>query len=198
MLPPFYFKGQSDEGIYAHFAEVINRVGDDRLKIYLYHIPPQTQVGFSIELIARLRKDFPQTVVGIKDSSGDWENTRALLSEFPGFGTFVGSEPYLLDALKLGGAGTITAFANINAARIRHLFEHWQSPEAAGLQDEISEMRKTIERRFMIPMLKQIIAHYRSDSEWTRVRPPLPQVQASDAQPVIRQLEERFDFRLRF
>ncbi len=198
MLPPFYFKGQSDAGLYAHFAEVIDRIGDERLKIYLYHIPPQAQVGFSLELIGKLRGDFPNTVVGIKDSSGDWNNTQALLSEFPGFGTFVGSEPFLLDALTRGGAGTITALANINAARIRRLYEEWESADARRLQDEITAMRQTLQRNVMIPLLKQIIGHYRDDPGWGPVRPPLPQLEAADAKPFIEQLEQGFDFSLRF
>ena len=94
MLPPFYYKGVSDDGLFAWFSEVVQRVGDDALKIYLYHIPPQTGTPFSLDLIGRLIKEYPNTVVGLKDSGGDWSNTKAILDAFPGFGTFAGSEVF--------------------------------------------------------------------------------------------------------
>ena len=94
-------------------AETIERVGDDRLRIYLYHIPPIAQVGFSIGLIERLVTTYPDTVVGIKDSSGDWNNLHNLLTNFPGFSIFAGTEKFLLPALRLGGVGIISAMANV-------------------------------------------------------------------------------------
>ena len=98
MLPPFYYKGVSDDGLFASFAEVIERVGDARLRIYLYHIPPVSQVPISLALIERLLDRYPGTVAGIKDSSGDWNNTRAMLERFAprGFDVFAGSETFLL------------------------------------------------------------------------------------------------------
>src|SRR6266545_3517671 len=82
MLPPCYYKGVSDEGLFRSYAEVIERVGDRRLRIYLYHIPPVAQVPISLSLIERLLKAYPGTIAGIKDSSGDWNNTRAMLEQF--------------------------------------------------------------------------------------------------------------------
>jgi len=105
MLPPFYYKGVSEEGLYRYFSEVVQRVGDARLKIYLYHIPPVAQVGYSLDLVGRFIKTYPETVVGLKDSSGDWSNTAALLDRFPGFAVFPGSEVFLLDALRKGKPG---------------------------------------------------------------------------------------------
>jgi 4-hydroxy-tetrahydrodipicolinate synthase len=80
MLPPFYYKGVSDEGLFRAYAEVIERVADERLKIYLYHIPPVSQVPLSPGLIERLVKAYPGTVAGVKNSSGDWQNIRDMLS----------------------------------------------------------------------------------------------------------------------
>ena len=105
MLPPFYYKAPSEEGLFRFFAEVIEGVGDDQLKVYLYHIPPVAQVGFSLPLIGRLIKEFPDTVVGLKDSSGDWSNTAAILEAYPGFEVFPGSEIFLLDGLQQGRGG---------------------------------------------------------------------------------------------
>src|SRR5690606_38611772 len=118
MLPPFYYKGASDEGIYRSIAGVIQRVVDDRLRDYRYHIPPVVQVGFSHDLIERLIRDFPAIVAGIKDSSGDWNNTTAMIERFPGWGVFSGNELVLVDTLKAGGVGCISATCNINAPAI--------------------------------------------------------------------------------
>ena len=82
MLPPFYYKGVPDEGLFRNFSEVIQRVGDDRLQLYLYHIPPVAQVPITLGLIERLLKAYPKTVAGVKDSSGDWNNTQAMIDAF--------------------------------------------------------------------------------------------------------------------
>ena len=173
MLPPFYYKGVSDDGLFAAFSEVIQRVGDAKLKIYLYHIPPVANVPISLPLIARLIKAYPDTVVGIKDSSGDWKNTEAMLKEFPGWGVFSGNELVLLDVMKLNGAGCISATANINPGAIHKLFANWQSPEAPKLQEAMNDLRLAVQKFPVIPALKQTIADHLDDPAWTPVRPPL-------------------------
>ncbi len=173
MLPPFYYKGISDEGIFRAVAEVIDRVADDRLRVYLYHIPPIAQVGFSPALIERLKSIFPQTVVGIKDSSGDVQNLTVLLEQFPGFGTFAGSEKLLLQTLRSGGVGTITALANIIPGPIRNLYDQWQSPEADQIQDDLNALRTALAPFPVIAALKEIVARRWDDPSWRTVRPPL-------------------------
>jgi 4-hydroxy-tetrahydrodipicolinate synthase len=180
MLPPFYYKGVSDEGIYAAIAEVIERVGDERLRIYLYHIPPVAQVGFSISLIERLITAYPDTVIGLKDSSGDWNNLHNILTNFPGFAAFSGTERFLLQTLRLGGAGVISAMANVAPRTLRRLYDGWLSENAETLQDDANQMRAALADYPMIPALKTVIAARRDDEAWRRVRPPL--VALSDAQ----------------
>ena len=138
MLPPFYYKGMTDDGVFDFFRRVIDRVGSAALRMYLYHIPPQTHVGFSLELVGRLIKAYPDTVVGLKDSSGDWNNTKALLDGFPGFAIFPGSEVFLLDGLRNGGVGCITASGNVNVPGIRKVYENWRTPQADQLQADIT------------------------------------------------------------
>src|SRR5256885_2565996 len=118
MLPPFYYKGVSEEGLYRYFSEVVQRVGDPRLRIYLYHIPPVAMVGITAGLVERLLKSYPNTIAGMKDSSGDWNNTRIFLDAFAqsGFDVFVGSESFLLANMRNGGAGTIFATPHANPA----------------------------------------------------------------------------------
>jgi 4-hydroxy-tetrahydrodipicolinate synthase len=191
MLPPFYYKPVSDDGLFAHVAEVIERVGDRRLRIYLYHIPPVAVVGYSLDLMERLIKEYPSVVIGVKDSSGDWKNTEAILKRFPGFDVFPGSEVFLLPALRAGGMGCITATANVNGAAVSDLYDRWRTPEADRLQDEVTTLRKTIEAYPMIPALKQILAHFRNDPAWTAVRPPLVRLTRTDAQALIAELEQK-------
>ncbi len=189
MLPPFYYKGVSDEGLFAAFSEVIQRVGDDRLKIYLYHIPPQAQVPIGLALIERLIKAYPETVVGLKDSSGDWNNTEAVLKAFPGFGTFAGSEVFLLATLRGGGMGCITATGNVNPAGIRRLYERWRTDEADALQEALTATRRIIQARPMIPALKAMVAHFHDDPGWSRPRPPLVALEEAERRALIAELE---------
>jgi 4-hydroxy-tetrahydrodipicolinate synthase len=174
MLPPFYYKDVSDDGLFASFAEVIDRVGSESLRIYLYHIPPVAQVGISPQLVERLVKHYPDTVVGIKDSSGDWNNTRALHElGLDDFRIFAGSETFLLQNMKSGGAGCISATANINPAAIYALYMNWQGEDAEAMQADLNKIRSIVQQMPVIPALKSIIAAYRRDVVWKTVRPPL-------------------------
>jgi 4-hydroxy-tetrahydrodipicolinate synthase len=175
MLPPFYYKGVSDEGLFRSYAEVIERIGDSRLRIYLYHIPPVAQVPLSLALIERLLKAYPGTIAGIKDSSGDWANTSAMLEQFqsPDFDVFAGSEAFLLRTLRGGGAGCITAAANVNPGPIAQLAHSWQQPDADDQQAALNAVRAVFQQFPMIPALKAAIAHYSADPVWATVRPPL-------------------------
>jgi 4-hydroxy-tetrahydrodipicolinate synthase len=198
MLPPFYYKAPSEDGLFRFFARVIEEVGDNDLKVYLYHIPPVAQVGFSLPLIGRLIKEFPKTVVGLKDSSGDWSNTAAILSTYPGFEVFPGSEVFLLDGLRNGAAGCISATCNVSAAAIRNVYEKWQGPDADKLQADITALRKAIQAFPMIPALKALIAHYRQDPGWAKLRPPFVDLSATEADKVIRTLADAHGFKLDF
>jgi 4-hydroxy-tetrahydrodipicolinate synthase len=174
MLPPFYYKGVSDEGLFRSFAEIIERVGSGDLRIYLYHIPPVSQVGISVELVERLTRAYPDVIAGIKDSSGDWNNTLALIERRGAdFRVFSGSESFLLRNLKAGGAGCISATANVNPAAIRRLYQLWQTPGADELQQELNGVRDCLQMPLMIPALKAVVSVFLDDPEWETVRPPL-------------------------
>jgi 4-hydroxy-tetrahydrodipicolinate synthase len=193
MLPPFYYKDVTEEGLYRSFAEVIERVGDARLRAYLYHIPPVSHVGVPLSLIERLLKRYPRTVAGIKDSSGDWNNTQALLSAFgdSGFDVFAGSEAFLLRNMRSGGAGCITATGNVNAAAIDRLYRGWQGANAQSLQADVSATRAVFARYSMIAALKAAIAHFSEDTGWSVVRPPLQELTPSETQSLVQELQAR-------
>jgi 4-hydroxy-tetrahydrodipicolinate synthase len=192
MLPPFYYKGVPDEGLFRNYAEVIERVGDSRLRVYLYHIPPVAQVPISIPLIERLLHRYPGTVVGIKDSSGDWTNTQALLDVFKGatFDVFAGSEEFLLTNMRSGGVGCISATANVNPGAIHRVFDQWKTPQAEDLQERISATRAAIQKYPMIGALKAIVAHYGDDPDWVTVRPPLMELGADMARSLTAELDK--------
>ena len=175
MLPPFYYKGMSDEGLFRSFAEVIERVGDPALEVFLYHFPRLSGVPVTEGLIALLDGEFPEVIAGVKDSSGDWSNTRMMLDRFPHLAIFPGSEVFLLDGLRAGGAGCITATSNVNAAGARAIFDAWndENGTADAMQEAATAVRRAIDRHPGIPAQKYLISYYRSDPAWRAVRPPM-------------------------
>lgn len=190
MLPPYYYKGMSDEGLFAAYAEVIERVADERLRIYLYHIPKVSGVALSAALIGRLRDAYPDTVIGIKDSSGDWDNTRMLLEDFPGLRVFPGNELIMLEALRLGAVGCITATANVNAAGLARLYAEWRGDDAESLQAAVSSVRRAVQSQAMVPALKQIIARRQGDDGWLTLRPPLVGLDEDQTNALFAALDE--------
>ena len=191
MLPPFYYKGVSDEGLYRNFAEIIERVGDDRLQLYLYHIPPVSQVAITLNLIEKLLSKYPGIVAGVKDSSGDWANTKAMLDNFAkgGFDVFAGSETFLLDNMRNGGKGCITATGNINPGPIANVYKNWRTADADKLQAGITATRKIVQKQPMIPALKAITAHFGADPQWKAVRPPLVELTGEQERQLITDLK---------
>jgi len=189
MLPPFYYKNVSDEGLYRSYAEVIERVGDDRLRIYLYHFPQMSAVPLSLDLVGRLLEAFPGIVVGMKDSSGDRDHLQAVLRAFDDFALFAGSEMLLLENLRGGGAGCISATANVNPEAIVRLYRGWQSGEADAMQTGLNEVRTAVQKFILVPALKKILSHSAGDPEWNRLRPPLVELSEPEGEKLIADLE---------
>ena len=173
LLPPFYYKKVLDDGLFAFVAKVIEGAGAKVPRVMLYHIPQMASIGWSVDLVGRLRDAFPDVIAGMKDSSGDAEHTRSMIEAFPDLSIFPGAEVYLLKALAWGARGCISASANINAHGIRRLFDRRREPDAPRLQDELNAVRKAAEARGMIPSLKAILAARYNDPDWLAVRPPL-------------------------
>lgn len=175
MLPPFYYKGVSDAGLYRSYAEVIDRTGDDALRVLFYHFPKLSGVPITVGLIELLLADYPGVIAGLKDSSGDWSNTADLIDRFPEMSIFPGSERYLRQGLQHGGAGCITATANVNAAGARAVWDAWvdNAEELDRLDEQMIAARTAIEAYPVIPAQKFLLARHRKDPQWQRVRPPL-------------------------
>ncbi len=169
VLPPFFFKDVSDDGLFAWYARVIEAVGDARLRILLYHIPQVTGVPLSVDLVARLAAAFPGIIAGVKDSSGEWANTSALLERVPQLAILVGHEPHLPRALSAGGAGTICGVANTYPAIVRALF----SPSVSQADEErIATFIDIAFRQPFLPAFKAIVAAQTGEPGWHALCPP--------------------------
>jgi 4-hydroxy-tetrahydrodipicolinate synthase len=192
VLPPFYYKAVTDDGLFAYFARLIDGVGDEGLRVVLYHIPHVAGVGLSVPLVRRLREAFPDTVVGIKDSSGDWSNTSALLG-IEGLAVYPGTELLLPRAFAAGSPGCITATANVNApalARSSRLVRDG-SDNAPGAFEEARRVRLAVEAHPKIPALKAILAERTGDARWRNVRLPLEPLSPARAEALARLVSAR-------
>ncbi len=190
LLPPFFYKGPSEDGLFAYFSEVIQRVGGD-IKIYLYHFPAQSAVPFTVPLIARLLKAYPGKVKGLKDSSGDFANTKSYVDAFArdGFEVYCGDDSALHPLLAAGGAGCITAAANVGSAISARVYANWDSQIGAEAAVTLTAIRKAVTSAALIPGLKALVARHTGDAGWNNLRPPHLPLPAEAA----RQLFASFD-----
>jgi len=174
-LPPFFYKNPAEDGLFAFYSELIEKVGDSRLKVFLYHFPGMSAVPITVSLVERLLTRYPDTVVGLKDSSGDWTNTLSMIEAFPGFKVFSGSEHFLLDNLRAGGAGCISATTNLTAREAAAVYKAWLDEEGSveDLQKIASGKRLTLQNYPLIPMLKTIVAQRQDDASWLNMLPPM-------------------------
>ena len=173
LLPPFYYKNPSDDGLFAYFSEVIQRVGGD-IRIYLYHFPAQSAVPFGLELVGRLLSAYPGKIKGIKDSSGDFANTRGYVEHYAadGFEVYCGDDGALQSLLRAGGAGCITAASNVGCAVSAEVKRHWDSQAGTTAQATLAAIRKAVNSVALIPGLKALVARNTADPRWRNIRPP--------------------------
>jgi len=199
-LPPFYYKSVTEDGLYRYFEHLLAAMGSDA-RVYLYHIPPIAIVGIPPALAARLHAAFPDKVVGIKDSSGDWDNTKELL-DIEGLVVYPGSEMPLIDALDRGAPGCISATANLNAhaiAEVVTLYDGGDLSAAQAAHDKVRRFRKALERHGPIPAQKRLLAIASGDVRWANVRPPLMPLPEPEGRTLADQLRRKFgDDVLRF
>lgn len=189
MLPPFYYKNVSDDGLFAAYAGAIEQTADERLRVLLYRIPQITGVDISIELVERLQRAFPSTLAGIKDSSGGWESTRALCERLGSMiDVLAGNETLLVRTVRAGGSGCVSATANANAAAIVRLLRSSADEDAPELQRELEATRATFEAFGVIPALKAYVAEMTGDRTWLSVRPPLRPLDEAARKKLMRQL----------
>ncbi|MEP7183961.1 MAG: dihydrodipicolinate synthase family protein, partial [Betaproteobacteria bacterium] len=182
VMPPFFFKGLTDDGVYAGYARMIDAVADPRLRLYLYHIPQVTAVPIAASVIARLLADYPGVVAGLKDSEGDLAHSTGVLARFPGLHVLVGHEPHLPAMLAAGGAGTVCGIANLYPGLIRRLHDHAATgADTAREQAAVKAFLAAALPYPMLPAFKALAAALTGDATWETVRPPLAPLSAGDA-----------------
>ena len=192
MLPPFYYKGITDQGLANAFARVIEGIGDEDLKVVLYHFPKMTGVPITAGSIELLLKDYPDVIVGLKDSSGDLDNMTSLLKNFPGFGVYAGTERFLLPVLRAGGPGCISASANVTSAMAQEVFQAFEteSANADELQEQLTAVRQVFDGLPLIGALKEAMANLTGRNGWRALRPPLTPLEAAQSEQLRDSLDQ--------
>lgn len=190
LLPPFYYKNPSDDGLFAYFSEVAQRTGG-ATKLYFYHFPQQSAVGFGVGLIGKLLKALPGAFQGVKDSSGNLGNGEAYAANFgaEGFEVYAGDDTLLLPMLRAGGAGCITAAANVNCPVAARVYAHWNTPAGEEAQRTLTATRRAVTSVPLIPGLKSLVARRTGDARWTNIRPPHLKLDAAQERTVFAALE---------
>jgi 4-hydroxy-tetrahydrodipicolinate synthase len=173
VLPPFFFKAVTDEGVFASYARVIDGVGDARLPLYLYHIPQVSGVAISSSVIERLAVGYPGVLMGVKDSECNLDHTRRLLSRFGDLAIFVGFEPHLPAALAAGGAGTICGIANLFPRLLRRLHDNALTADYHDDLKRVEAFIAALERYPLFAAFKALQAELSDDDGWAALRPPL-------------------------
>lgn len=188
VVPPFYFKEVSEDGLFAAFAEIVERAGE-AVRIYLYHFPAMSAVPVSLGLLDRLVEAFPRQIAGVKDSSGDFDNMRAMVARFPKLAIFTGDDDLLLPLLRAGGAGSITAGANIAVHHLAVIRDGWRAGGAA-----IEERHRLLQRLWsglllkypVTEALKEILAAETGVDCWLPMRPPLCRIPESGRRELLK------------
>jgi len=170
--------------LFAAYSQVLEKIADARLQVILYHIPQVSGVPLSIPLIGRLIKAFPDTVVGIKESAGDFNNMQAIIAAYPGFSVLAGADPLLLPLLKAGGAGCITATSNLVANSLRTVYDKVHDEAHAGAveaaQARINAYRTLSNSYVQIPTIKAMVGLKTGNAAWKRTRAPLMPISDAD------------------
>lgn len=186
VLPPFFYKNPTEDGLFAYFSELVNKIGSG-IHVYLYHFPQQSAVPITLSLIARLLAAFPSVIKGAKDSSGDFANTSAMVREFgrDGFEVYGADDGRLQDLLKLGGAGGITAAGNVNSAVSAKVYADWSGPAGIEAQRVLAATRKAVTSVPLIAGLKALTARRTGDEAWNNILPPHTPLSAADARTLF-------------
>jgi len=176
VLPPFYYKGVPDDGLFAYVELIVQATAADPIPLYLYHFPAQSGLPWHVKLVARLVESFGARIVGLKDSSGDMAYAREAATVAPGFKVFPSTEAVLMEARTGAFAGCISATANLNADLCARA---WRNGDKAALDAAVA-IRKLFDGKQLVPGVKALIAHIHDDAGWSRVQPPLSVFPARD------------------
>ena len=191
VLPPFYYKNPTINGLVNNYSEIINRIDNKHLKIYLYNFPQLSGIQLGVDLVEILSEKFPKNIVGYKDSSGDWDNTSQIMEKCPQISMFPGSEIFLSMALEKGAAGVITGTGNVNPGMVKQTYEAFYNDKEKSiiLQKKIDAFRAAVQKYPLISALKGLIEYYRKDEGWQYLRPPLTALSKADLENLIQSID---------
>ena len=186
VLPPYYYKPVSDDGLFEWFSELIHQTAETPIPVYLYNFPQLTGITFSEDLARRLSSSFPERLFGMKDSSGNLDYA-AQMARIENFEVFPSSETSLAQAKRDGYAGCISATVNINAPQSARL---WQDPDDKDALDSVTKSRGHIASYALVPAVKALIAHRLDQPGFARSLPPLVDLGPDEISKLIAGLDE--------
>ena len=193
VLPPFYYKPLSDESILRYFSELISNVNESKLRIIFYNFPKLSGFNFSINILRRFKQEFGVIASGIKDSSSDWGNIISLVQNINDFKVYAGTETFLLDTLNIGGAGCISASANLTSIECQKVFQAWSKKQldiGGKEQNKLSNLRKILENHPFIPELKSLLHNHSNSETWKNMLPPFYPLLSNQILSIENQLKE--------
>lgn len=186
LMPPFFFNQPRDAGIIEAVSQVVRGIGDDGLKLLLYHFPFMSTFGFSHPAIAELVRRHPGQVIGVKDSSGDLAHSLALVKAFPDLSILVGAEPHVAPVMQVGGSGSINGLANLAPGLMRRVID---APASVSASDEqlMASLLGLLSIRPNMPFVgayKAVQAEQTGDEVWLNMRAPLSPLENPEVQAV--------------
>lgn len=190
LLPPFYYKGVKEAGLEAYVDRLLDWVGQDDMQIYLYHFPRLSGVPWPTPLVEKLVYKYPQQIVGMKDSGGEWAHTEEVLKALPKFRVYAGSERFLLATLKAGGVGCISATTNLTSLQAHAVKENWLTEDGEQAQETLSALRTAFDGYPFVGALKFMFQYYTGDTSWGHVRPPNQLISNDEGHALIEKLKQ--------
>lgn len=190
LLPPFYYKQVNESGLEIYIAKLLDRIGENKIQIYLYHFPQLSGLPFTTKLVERLVSKYPDNIIGMKDSGGDWSHMEEILKEIPGFRLYAGNEKYLLPVLRAGGVGCISASANLTSPAVAAVYEAWKKNGGEKEQARATSLREVLEKYPSIGTLKYLFAKLSGEQDWLNIRPPNTVLSNEEGTLVEQQLKE--------
>jgi len=193
IIPPFYYKPQSDESVFRYFSELITIIDDSKLRIIFYNFPKLSGYNFSIKILKKFRSQFGEIALGVKESSGEMDTFLNIVKNIPDFMIFPGTESFLLENLRLGGAGCISATANLTSKECQKVNLAWkngQNDKAELLQKNLSNLRKVLEKHSFVSGLKSIFANKKNTEIWKYMLPPFSLLKSEEVNLIESQIKD--------
>ena len=194
LLPPFFYKNVSEEGVINYYRHIIERVGDNNLHYILYHIPQNSYVPISFKIIETLVKLYPDNVIGLKDSSGDSDRMLKTIKYFNDFAVFCGHDSLALNICKRGGAGAITAGTNVCGKLLSFIIKNYKRENEIKnfdqMQELLQQIRQVITSHEPISLMKGYFTIFDNIPEWNNILPPLKKIENPENHKLILILKE--------